>query len=141
MRGTMKDVFKLPVFSAADVFPMMADDELQELAADIHANGLREPLVVAEVKGKTMLIDGRNRRAACKIAGVDPSTRALDGEDPTAYVLSANVHRRNLSTGQRAMAIAMLRPEPEKGGRGKKGATNGGFSGVAHQRLMCVRNY
>ena len=39
--------------------------------------------------------------------------------EPTAFVLSANVHRRNLSTGQRAMAVAMLSPEPEKGGRGK----------------------
>ncbi len=135
----MKDVFKLPVFSDADVFPMMADDELQELAEDISANGLREPLVVAEVEGKTMLIDGRNRRAACKIAGVDPSTRALHGEDPTAYVLSANIHRRNLTPGQRAMAVAMLRPEPEKRGRGNKRTINGEFSEISQQRLSDAR--
>ena len=85
------------------------------------------------------ILDGRNRRAACKVAGVEPGVRCLDGEDPTAYVLSANVHRRNLTQGQRAMAVAMLRPEPEKGGRGKKGATNGGFSGVAHQRVADAR--
>ena len=47
----------------------------------------------------------------------DIATNGL--HDPTAFVLSANVHRRNLSTGQRAMAVAMLSPEPEKGGRGK----------------------
>ncbi len=76
----MKDVFKLPVFPDADVFPMMADDELQELAADIKANSLHEALVIAKIntpetpkEPKTMmLIDGRNRREACRIAGVVP---------------------------------------------------------------------
>ena len=142
----MKDIFKLPVFEAADVFPMMADDELAELAEDIAANGLREPLVTADVDGRIRLVDGRNRRAACKIAGVIPQTRELNGEDPTAFVLSANVHRRNLTTGQRAMAIAMLSPEPEdasergkKGGRGKKAATSGGVLVIPHQRLADAR--
>ena len=36
----MHDVFKLPVFVAADVFPMMVDDELSELVEDITVNGL-----------------------------------------------------------------------------------------------------
>ena len=43
---------------------MMADDELAEPAADIKANGLREPLVIARVEDETVLVDGRNRRAA-----------------------------------------------------------------------------
>ncbi len=68
-----------------------------------------------------MLIDGRNRRAACEIAGVDPTTRLLDGEhDPKAFVISANIHRRHMTKGQQAMAVAMIYPEAEKGGRGKK---------------------
>jgi ParB-like chromosome segregation protein Spo0J len=133
------DVFELPVFPAADVFPMMADDELQQLAADIKENGLREPLVVAEIDGDLVLVDGRNRQAACELAKVEPEVRHLNGEDPNAYVLSANIHRRSLTQGQRAMAVAMIRPEPEKGGRGKKGATSGGFSGVAHQRIADAR--
>ena len=137
----MSDVFKLPVFPAADVFPMMADDELSELAEDIAANGLHEPLVKAEIETPDepkhpmtwMLIDGRNRRAACKLAGIEPRIRVLNGDDPTAYVLSANIHRRHMTKGQRAMAVAMIYPERQKGGRGKTSqaktsAKIGGFS-------------
>ena len=75
-----------------------------------------------------MLIDGRNQRAACKIAGVEPTTRELEGEDPTAFVLSANIHRRHITKGQRAMAVAMIYPKPEKGGRGRKTTEIVGFS-------------
>ena len=64
--------------------------------------------------------------AACEFAVVKPTARDLDGEDPTAYVLSANIHRRHMTKGQRAMAVAMIYP----GGSGK-GANpkNLGFSG------------
>ena len=54
------NVFKLPVFEVADVFPMLGAEELQELADDIKANGLHEPLVVAELEDGWTLIDGRN---------------------------------------------------------------------------------
>jgi len=37
-------------------------------------------------------------------------------------ILSLNVERRHLSKGQQAIALAMAYPNPEKGGRGKKGA-------------------
>ena len=50
------------------MFPMIADDELAELAelaVDIKANGQREPIVVAEVDDEIVVADGRNRRAAC----------------------------------------------------------------------------
>ena len=57
-----------------------------------------------------MLIDGRNRREACRRAGIVPDYVLLDSADPVAYILSANIHRRNLSKGQRAMAMAKMRP-------------------------------
>jgi hypothetical protein len=86
-----------------------------------------------------MLVDGRNRRAACKLAGYRPEIRLLYGEDPTAYVLSANVHRRHMTAGQRAIAVAVIYPESEKGGRGQKGLSSKGFSDVASGRLSQAR--
>lgn len=112
------DVFELPVHPAAEKFPMLPDDELQELAADIKTNGLKEPIVVAEVNGETVLVDGRNRREACRLAEVAPSTRQLNGEDPVAFILSSNIHRRHMTKGQRAMAVAMIYPDPAKLKRG-----------------------
>ena len=41
----------------ADLFPMLSDDELQELADDIAANGLNNPVVLLDRK----IIDGRNK--------------------------------------------------------------------------------
>jgi hypothetical protein len=39
-----------------------------------------------------------------------------------AFILSVDVERRNLSKGQQAMARALLKPEPEKGGTPEKEA-------------------
>jgi hypothetical protein len=110
----------MKIFPAADLFPMLPDDELQQLAADIKENGLRDPIVLATVNGEEMLVDGRNRLAACKLAEVEPTVRRLNGEDPTAFVVSVNINRRHMTKGQRAMAVAMIYPEPAKGGRGKR---------------------
>ena len=35
-------------------------------------------------------------------------------------MISANIHRRHMTKGQIAMAVAIIYPEPETGGRGKK---------------------
>jgi ParB-like chromosome segregation protein Spo0J len=61
---------ELAVHPVAALFPMLADDELEELAADIKARGLRLP-IIRDKEGKT-LIDGRNRLVACEKAGVQP---------------------------------------------------------------------
>jgi len=97
---------------------MMTKDELQELADDIKANGLREPIKLS-ADGK-MIIDGRNRLAACHLAKIEPEFQKLNGGDSTAYVISANIARRHMTAGQRAMVAATIYPEPAKVGRGQK---------------------
>jgi ParB-like chromosome segregation protein Spo0J len=105
------------VHPLAAVFPMLTSDELAELADDIKANGLLHPIMIDDTG---VLIDGRNRLAACEIAGVEPTWEHLhDGIDPAAVIVSANLARRNLTKGQQAVALAMIYPEPRRG-RGNK---------------------
>jgi ParB-like chromosome segregation protein Spo0J len=111
---------QLKVHPIAELFPMMPEGELEQLAEDIKQNGLIHSLV-RDSEGQ--LISGRNRLAACKLAGVHP--RFVDlrpGENVVAYIVSENLARRNLTKGQQAMALAMIYPDAEKGGRGKKSA-------------------
>lgn len=95
------------IHPVAAMFPMLAADELQELADDIKANGQVFPIILDE---KGTLIDGRNRLAACKLAGVEPRFELIDdGRDPVVYILATNNLRRHMSKGQRAMAVARVR--------------------------------
>ena len=58
-------------------------------------------------------------------------------------VFSANIHRRRMTKGQRAMVVAKIYPEPEKGGRGKKASLKEEFGfGAAHlSRARTVIRY
>jgi hypothetical protein len=97
---------KLPmkVHPVADLFPMMSDDELKDMAADITLRGQLKPIVVHEGE----ILDGRNRYAACELAGVEPTFEPYDGNDPVGYVLAVNMARRHMTKGQRAMVIAQI---------------------------------
>jgi len=86
----------------ADLFPMLDDDALAELTADVRSNGLLEAIVLYEGK----ILDGRNRYLACREAGVEPRFTQYDGNDALQYVVSKNLHRRHLKSSQRA-AIAL----------------------------------
>lgn len=89
----------------ADKFPMLPQAELEELAQSIRESGLRQPIVVT-VDG--LILDGRNRFQACRMAGVEPESVVYEGNDLAEYVLDANITRRNMTTGQRAMATALV---------------------------------
>lgn len=95
---------------AAELFPMMSSGELDDLAADIKAHGQNRPIMVvgggagAEAFDGGLIIDGRNRYEACRRAGVEPRLQQwTEGESPTAWVLSENLHRRHLTVDQRAL--------------------------------------
>lgn len=87
----------------ADLFPMLAEDELRELAADIKQRGLLQPIVLDD---QDRILDGRNRVAACDLAGVKPEFTTYEGDDPDGYALSVNIARRHLTKGQQAMVLA-----------------------------------
>jgi ParB-like chromosome segregation protein Spo0J len=114
---------------AANIFPLMDEAEIKALAEDI---GLRGQLVPIELCDG-MIIDGRNRWAACQFADIEPLTVEVNPKDPVAYVLSLNLHRRHLDETQRAMVGGRAKGVYEKQakerqklseGQGKKGAVN-----------------
>jgi ParB-like chromosome segregation protein Spo0J len=88
----------------AECFPMVSASEMTNLVADIKANGLQSPIVLHHGK----ILDGRHRYEACLIAEIEPRFTEYQGEDPVAFVISANVSRRHLTESQRAMAAAKL---------------------------------
>jgi hypothetical protein len=100
-----------PIHPATELFPMIPDDELRELSADITANGLHEPVWLWDDPERgTVLLDGRNRLAACAMAGVDVRTRTYDGNDPISFVVGLNVKRRHLNASQLAfIALEMTK--------------------------------
>ena len=88
----------------AELFPMLPESELRELADDIVTFGQRVPIVLLD----GMVLDGRNRLAACRFAEVEPRFVEYEGDDPLNFVLSHNLHRRHLTESQRAMIAARI---------------------------------
>jgi hypothetical protein len=130
------------VHPAADVFPMMSDQEIDALRDNIVANGLHEPIVLwtpTKLNYKnsqyldTYVLDGRNRMEAMERACITVTScmeRLLPASvDPVAYVISLNIHRRHLTKAQQAdLIVAAIKAgeeklpqveEVSKGGRGK----------------------
>lgn len=83
---------------AADVFPMMDDERMQELQEDIRKYGQMEPITICDGK----ILDGRNRYAACLAIGAKPTTRVHHG-DPWLFAWSLNGARRDLNQTQRVL--------------------------------------
>jgi len=91
----------------AELFPLLSDADLRDLADDIKENGLQQ----AVVKQGDILIDGRNRLAACELAGVEPTFCEYTGKDAAAYIVSVNLKRRHLTREQRDDVIRGLRAQ------------------------------
>lgn len=84
-------------------FPSMNEADYLALKDDIDEYGQREPIIMFE----GMVLDGWHRYRACVEIGIEPTkfNFAADKEDPVAFVLSHNLHRRHLSASQRAAAV------------------------------------
>ena len=114
----------LPVHPAAELFPLMPEAELKELAADIQKNGMINPVILFETADNVVLLrtggiasmhsllpdylalqQSRRRLPQVMIAGssVFPLRSRLEHQDrdPHALALSYNIHRRHLTTEQK----------------------------------------
>ncbi len=91
----------------ADMFPMMSEENIKELAEDIRAYGLQNRIELYEGK----ILDGRNRYEALKLLGKHQSSSWFNDmtgaffnmeDELVRYVVSRNLHRRHLTDGQKA---------------------------------------
>ena len=106
----------------SELFPLMQGREFDELVADIKAHGQLEPITVLD----GMILDGRNRWRACEAAGRTPFYEVFRGDDPLAWVLSLNLHRRHLDESQRAMVAGKVANLPH----GVRADQSGQLAGV-----------
>lgn len=109
----------------ATIFPLMKGPAFDALAASIEADGQLEPIVM--LNGQ--ILDGRNRWRACERLKAKPVTREFgskesDGDDPQAYVINENVHRRHLNETQRAVIASKLATGTHGGDRRSDQAAN-----------------
>jgi hypothetical protein len=90
----------------AELFPLIEGQEFDALVADVRANRIIVPITLYQGK----ILDGRNRYRAAKACGhtfTDRDFRDLaSGLDPKAFVISANIARRQLTTKQKREFIA-----------------------------------
>ena len=122
--GSSGETQGIPVYEDhpyAAIFPLDDGDPLDQLTDDIRLHGLGEPIVLFEGK----ILDGRRRYRACVRSGTPPTFVHFEGPNPAAFVLSKNIHRRNLEKGQRAAIAAELLLVIEKETRERKSATGG----------------
>ena len=91
------------IHAACAAFPDVGAEEIDALSLDIGRVGLLLPIMTC----RGQIIDGKNRLAACEMAGVEPIYKefTLDGStEPTEkqiwqYACSMNSRRRHLTTG------------------------------------------
>lgn len=103
--GEIESTINYRIHPIADLFPYIEGAAFREFVEDIRANGQREPVVL---DGEGRLLDGRNRARACQALGIDVKETRYDGDDVEAWIISHNIHRRHLTTSQRAMVAGKL---------------------------------
>ena len=139
--------FVIPVHPAAEMFSMLSAAEIKELAADIGAHGLQTPIAMVERGDSRLLLDGLNRLAAIQALGkrelMDAAITGaaiIDEADAIAYVVSANIYRRHLTTEQKRELIGkLLEAQPNKSDREIGRQTKTDHKTVAKERAAKER--
>lgn len=120
---------------AANIFPLMDDDALNKMADDIKTNGQKNAIILLNDK----VLDGRNRILACKLAGVRPNIESRNPEklgSPVAWVLSQNLHRRQLTTTQRAFVAVEAEKQFAVEAKQRQTATQNNETGKAVKAIL-----
>lgn len=105
----MTGVYKLPEYKqhpiALALMPGgMDENEFGAFCDDVEQRGIIMPITLYENK----VLDGWHRYRAAQRTGSAPKFITYEGKDPAGYIASVNVHRRKLSSLQRALVGARL---------------------------------
>ena len=133
----MTDWLALEPHPVADLLPLMDEVSFKELKDDIALNGLREP-VWLHPDGR--ILDGRNRHKACVALRLKPATKVYAGDLSTeaivAFIISLNLKRRHLDSGQRAFVALRVEQTLAEAARERMLASQNNDAGrAAFQRI------
>lgn len=92
----------------ANIFPMMSPEERAELKAGMKDDGYDESHPIWLYQNK--IIDGRNRYEIANELGLEPLFAEYKGSNPLGFAIQENLHRRHLTTGQRSIVAARMKP-------------------------------
>lgn len=102
----------------ANIFPMMSEAEKANLIRSMQDDGYDATMPIVLHEG--LILDGRNRYEAAQAAGVEPVFSTYEGNDPLAFVIRHNLHRRHLNPSQLALIgdeIATMKKGAQKGNK------------------------
>jgi len=110
-----------PYHEVSMIFPLLEGIDFEQFKADIAENGLLEAIWLHP---DGSIIDGRNRHRACLELGIQPRFRTWDGQGSlVSFVVSLNLHRRHLTSSQRAVIALDVLPMLEAEARERQLAT------------------
>lgn len=103
------------VHPVANMMPYMSETELNALTLDIEKNGIIDPVVLFRKDGQDYLVDGRHRSTCCERLGIIPPFKYFEGDESSLlnFVISTNLQRRHLNSGQKAAICVEMLPVVE----------------------------
>jgi hypothetical protein len=110
-----------PLHPATPSYRMMDVDEFEGLVASIKASGLIDQITIGVLNGERFIVDGRTRLKACEAAKVEPRFKEItfaDEDELRAFIVSGNGERLHITKGQKAMAHALIFPNPRRSNGG-----------------------
>jgi hypothetical protein len=122
-RGGAKET-RLRLHPLAHAIPQVGEKDFFELAADIKAHGVRNPITLFGGE----VLDGRHRLAVASALSLPVRTVEFDGDETAARdeVISQNVQRRHLTIAQRGLiARELYLPQAEAEAEKRREATQG----------------
>jgi hypothetical protein len=131
---------KLKAHPIADAYPI-SDEDVDALADDIKEHGQNDVILLTH---DGLILDGRNRYAACLKLGIEPLTEILP-EMTDAQLMdlawSKNGLRRHLSASQRACMAAIINADPDKPerrGRPRKDGNSRNSAGLSGETSAII---